>query len=95
MPVSQRLAGKIERDFPVDAAAIISMLHQVEDESFDGDASERLLAAVILVSRGDVDRLIMALELMQKDWRDLLMDAGLETEDWPSRVDEFLGPRES
>lgn len=94
MPVGQRLAGKIEQDFPVDSAAVISMLHGVESESFGGDASERFLAAVILVSRGDIDRLLMALRLMKEDRRDLLMDAGLESEDWDSKLDEFLDPKE-
>ncbi|MFR9800157.1 hypothetical protein ACL02U_30320 [Streptomyces sp. MS06] len=70
------------------------MLHDVEGESFGGDAGERLLAAVILVSRGEADRLVMALELMKEDWRDLLMDAGLESEDWASKLDAFLDPGE-
>ncbi|MCX5524035.1 hypothetical protein OG342_14345 [Streptomyces bobili] len=95
MTVSQRLAGKIKKDFPADSEAVLSMLHEVERESFGGDAGERLLAAVILVSRGDIDRLVMALELMAEDWRDLLMDAGLESEDWASRLDEFFDSGES
>ncbi|MCN9242613.1 hypothetical protein NGF19_17730 [Streptomyces sp. RY43-2] len=94
MPVSRRLARKIEKDFPADWEAVISMLHEMERESFGGDAGERLLAAVILVSRGDIDRVVMALEFMAEDWRDLLMDAGLESEDWASRLDEFFLGRE-
>ncbi|WP_225827110.1 hypothetical protein [Streptomyces naphthomycinicus] len=94
MPVSQRLARKIEQEFPVDSTAVISMLHDVESESFGGEASERLLAAVILMSRGDVDRFVMALELMKEDWRDVLMGAGLGSEGWASKVEEFLAPGE-
>lgn len=95
MPVSRRLAGRIEQDFSADSAAVISMLHDVEGESFAGDAGERVLAAVILISRGDTDRLVMALELMREDWRDLLMDAGLGSEDWASKLGAFLDPGES
>ncbi|HEV7710629.1 MAG TPA: hypothetical protein VGP16_20710 [Asanoa sp.] len=95
MPVSPRLAVKIEKDFPADSATIISMLREVEAESFEGDASERLLAAVILAAQGDIDRFIAAVELLTVDWRDLLMASGLELGSWPAVLDEVLGPEDS
>ncbi len=94
MPVTQRLARKIEQVFPADSAAVISILNDLKVESFDGDVGERILAGVILVSRGDTDRLVMALEILDGDWRDLLMDAGLASEGWESKLDAFLSPGE-
>jgi hypothetical protein len=90
MPITRRLADKIERDFPEDHATIQSMLQEVENGKFKGDASERVLTAAIVVAQGDVDRFIEALRLMEIDWRDLLMAAGLGHEGWPSKVDDFL-----
>ena len=94
MPVTQRLARKIEQVFPADSAAVISILNDLKVEWSDGDAGERILAGVILVSEGDVNRLVMALEILEEDWRDLLMEAGLASEGWQSKLDTFLGPRE-
>ena len=94
MPVTRRLARKIEQVFPADSAAVISILNDLKVESSDGDAGERILAGVILVSRGDVDRLFMALEILEEDWRDLLMEAGLASEAWQAKLDAFLGPGE-
>lgn len=91
MPVTRRLARKIQQIFPVDAQDVISLLHKAEGESLDGDAGERVLTAAIIYSRGDIDRLLAAVEEMETDWRDLLVMAGLESEDSESKLDEFLG----
>jgi hypothetical protein len=40
---------------------------------------------------GDIGRLCQAIELAAKDWRDVLMAAGLADTDWPRRLDEELG----
>lgn len=53
---------------------------------------ERLEAAMILSARGSVPRLQQAVALAELDWRDLLVGAGLGNEDWPTRLDEELGP---
>ncbi|MDT3446734.1 hypothetical protein [Pseudofrankia sp. BMG5.37] len=98
MPVSPRLERRIRKDFPADSEAVISMLHEAErislgddgDRNGDARGRERILGAVIVASRGDIDRLIEALELLVVDWRDLLMEADLGEDDWPSRLDEFL-----
>ncbi|WP_214324731.1 hypothetical protein [Nonomuraea sediminis] len=56
MPVTKRLTEKIKQDFPEDSATICSMLHEVDNKVFDGNASERTLAAVIMIAQGSVDR---------------------------------------
>lgn len=93
MQVNQRLSRKIEQDFPAESATVISMLHDVEN-TFGRETDERILAAVVIVAGGDIDRFFMALELMEQDWRDLLMEADLGWGDWKSRMDAFLDPGE-
>ena len=36
-----------------------------------------------------------ALEVARRDWRDVLVAAGFEHEDWPERLDDYLGPIET
>ena len=53
--------------------------------------SERVQAANVIWAQGDVDRLLDVLALTKIDWRDALVRAGLENEDWPDRLDAELG----
>lgn len=55
-------------------------------------ASERAQAAVVLLAGGDVLRFGQAARLALRDWRDLLVAAGLAHPDWPDRLDAELGP---
>ncbi|MDH6127434.1 hypothetical protein [Kitasatospora sp. GP82] len=90
MAITERLAAKILREFGSDAETVCSMLGDSEVRIFGpGGVSERILAAVIIVSGGDVDRFLQALRLMEVDWRDLLWDADLEGDDWLERVDAY------
>ena len=54
-------------------------------------ASERVMAAAVIVSKGDLEELVKAAELVRIDWRDLLVMGGLAHEDWGDRLDEILG----
>jgi hypothetical protein len=85
--VSDRLRRRIERDFPEpgSARAVIDMVGAVNE-------SERVQAAVVVWASGDLARLRDARDLAERDWRDVLMRAGLADEDWPSRLDAELGP---
>lgn len=90
MAITERLAGKIQQEFGSEAGVVCSMLEEAEARVFGASgASDRTLTAVIIVSARDVDRFLQALRLMERDWRDLLCDAGLEGEDWPERLDEY------
>jgi hypothetical protein len=90
MPITRRLEEKIKQDFPEDHDAICSMLHEVENKVFGGDGNERILAAVILSSKGSTSRFFVALSVLEEDWRDVLMEAGLGHDDWPLKLEEYL-----
>jgi hypothetical protein len=53
---------------------------------------ERVLAAVLVLTRGDPARLAESIRIAERDWRDALVWGGLEQPDWPERLDELLGP---
>jgi hypothetical protein len=83
---SQRLRRRIARDFPEPetASAAVDVIGAAGD-------SERVQAAVLLCGRGDLGRLRDAAAVAERDWRDVLVGAGLAGEDWPSRLDAELG----
>lgn len=85
--VSERVRRRIERDFrdPGSAAVVIELVGAASE-------SERVQAAVVVCGRGDLDRLRGARDLAERDWRDVLVGAGLADEDWPSHLDVELGP---
>ena len=53
---------------------------------------ERLQTAVVMLSHGDMPEFERQVEEARIDWRDVLIAAGLADEDWPQRLDEYLGP---
>jgi hypothetical protein len=58
----------------------------------DDAGRERIQAAVLIVAAGRLDRLERQALEVSVDWRDVLMAADLGFDDWPMRVDAFLGP---
>ena len=83
---SPRLVRRIERDFPAPGSA-----DAVIDAVSDLGEGERVQAAVVLWSDGDYLRLREAIEVAKTDWRDALVRAGLENEDWPHLLVAALG----
>ena len=47
------------------------------------DGRERVLAAVLVPTRGDTGRLEESIRIAERDWRDALVWAGLGQPDWP------------
>jgi hypothetical protein len=45
---------------------------------------ERVFLAILILARGDMQRLRMELKHARIDWRDTLVVAGLANEDWPA-----------
>lgn len=95
--VSRRIAARIERDFPGgEIAAITARLEAATGEPSSlatSDAgSERVQAAILILAAGDIGRLFRECDEARKDWRDVLMAADLGFDDWPRRVEAFLGP---
>lgn len=95
--ISARLHRRIQRDFPDPQdcrgveGALRSLLGKLGEDDIRGAGTERLLCAVVLFAAGDVRRMKPAVEQVFTDWRDLLVDAELANEDWPSRLDAELG----
>ena len=83
--ITPRLQRRIELDFPDDPATVGQLVSGVAEH-------ERVQAAVVLCAKGDWNRLDDALALVGLDWRDSLVRAGLEVEDWEQRLDLELGP---
>ncbi|MFF3837461.1 hypothetical protein [Streptomyces sp. NPDC001930] len=97
MPLGPRLERRIRRDFPDpgSAAEIRRRLVDLpETMGYDHEffACERAQAAMVLLAGGSVPAVRAAEELAARDWRDLLVGAGLAHEDWPDRLLEELGP---
>ena len=87
--LTPRLTAWVSEQFGAEATFL---LHQLAGFRSDGDRipSERLLAAIAFVADGD--GLPAALDLARRDWRDVLVSAGLENDDWPAVLDDILGP---
>ena len=85
--VTDRVASRVRRDFP-DPGSAEDLIRRLAT----ADAGERVQAAVVLWAGGDLRRFNDSLELASRDWRDVLVRGGLETEDWPERLDAELGP---
>jgi hypothetical protein len=87
--ISTRLWIRIRDDFPNDASRVAKMLEAVK---YGNQDRERVLAAVVLGSGGQLRLLHELIELSRLDWRDALVAGGLANEDWPSILDIRLGP---
>jgi hypothetical protein len=94
VPVSSRVRRRLVADFGpkgedmarrVERAIDSAPLAQLQDQ-------ERLHAAVVLAADGTVEGFEAQLELAQLDWRDVLMNAGLENFDYAVRTDAEFGP---
>jgi hypothetical protein len=86
--LSPRILARVVRDFPggraSEVADVLLALDPQRPHSPDGD--ERLCGAVLICAGGDVDRLLEAAALAELDWRDLFVLAGLEHDDWPTKL---------
>jgi hypothetical protein len=97
IPLTARLAARIERDFAdADRAEVIAALERVDLGSWlstqPPHGRERVLAAVLVLTRGEPDRLARSIRTAERDWRDALVWGGLGQPDWAERLDEMLGP---
>jgi hypothetical protein len=86
-----RLERRIRRDFPEPGSAH-GVLQLLAGLPRTAGYDERVQAAIVLLADRDIGRLHRALDLAAKDWRDLLVAAGLADEDWPDKLDRELGP---
>jgi hypothetical protein len=96
MLVSKRVAARVARDYPVEVQQdVIELLDSICRSSWrifaSDDGRDRVQAAVLKLAGGNIDTLLNAAGEVERDWRDVLVAAGLENEDWPARVAAILG----
>jgi hypothetical protein len=92
--VSPRLARRVTRDFGPQAPDLLAELAKLPRSPYLGRTAagaERIQAAVVLGAGGDRERFGEMLRLLRTDWRDALVAARLETDDWPQLLDVALG----
>jgi hypothetical protein len=91
--ISSRLEARIRRDFPLAADKVIAFLQTVPDLHVASRQDlERLQAAAFILLEGDVGRIPRVREILARDWRDMLVWAGLGHSNWPDRLNEMFGP---
>ena len=88
--VTNRLSVRVHHDFPEKGSAdeLMRCLAELTD-------SERIQAAIVLSAAGDLARFDDSAALARIDWRDVLVRGGLADDDWPTRLDQELGPSEA
>jgi hypothetical protein len=92
--ISPRLEARVHRDFPPQAAEqVIAFLQTVPDvHAASRQDPERLQTAAFILLEGDPRRIPHVQEILVRDWRDILVWAGLGHANWPDRLNEMLGP---
>lgn len=89
--LSERVRRRIALDFaPAQRQRVEQTLAGLIPDS-DDTGRERIQAAVLIVAAGDLGRLARQTREVAIDWRDVLMAADLGSDDWPIRVEAFLG----
>ncbi|WP_128092308.1 hypothetical protein [Streptomyces resistomycificus] len=92
MELTPRVKRRIARDYAEkDRKAVEEVLVELMESLEGGGGEERIVAAAILFSHGQVDKLLTAVEVALEDWRDILMISGLQHGDWPERLDSEFG----
>jgi hypothetical protein len=85
-PVSKRVEARVRRDFPAgDVDRVLAILEQLDP---DRQSAERYHAAVVLLARGELERVEWAAGI---DWRDAFVWSGLGG-NWYPRLDAEFGP---
>ena len=94
--MSDRLQAFVRREF-TDAHAdmVVRRSNSLTLANAEKQSLERIQAAVVLLTRGDVDAFEYNARLAEKDWRDVLVFSGLGQGDWERRLDAELGTGES
>ena len=92
--ISPRLEARVRRDYsPQATEEVIAFLRTVSDDhAASRQDPERLQAAAFILLEGDVRRIPHVQEIFVRDWRDILVWAGLGHSNWPDRLNEMLGP---
>jgi hypothetical protein len=83
MKVTELVCQQARRFFsPANAQEVIAAL-EATDLPLIANNGERVFLAILLLSRGDMDKFRIGLKQAKTDWRDTLVAAGLANSDWP------------
>jgi hypothetical protein len=93
--VTPRLARRIRGDYaPGTGEGVLAAMADIPESLplAEKQSAERLQAAVVLGHDGSWASVVRRIAILRRDWRDGLMAAGLADGDWPTRLDDELGP---
>ena len=89
--VTPRIERYVRATFPEEqVATVLELLHEWRISYESEPPHERLIAAVVLLAEGRADGLAVGVDIASLDWRDLLMAAGMEHDNWGTRFNEAL-----
>lgn len=89
--LTSRVLHRLLADYGTLGAAATEIIARAVDHAGQ-PASERLAAALLFNSGGNLDQLTAQVQALAVDFRDVLVAADLADEDWPSRLADRLGP---
>jgi hypothetical protein len=75
---------------PDDAGEVIGWLNGLDPELYGRQDPERIHAALVLASSGNLTRFVAGVGLLRLDWRDAVVAGGLADANWPERLDAEL-----
>ncbi len=83
--LSALVVSVIETIFPTaDQLTVQSLMREECSEKLplvqSASLMQRIQLGVLKVSQGDIDKLLYAIKLARRDWRDLLMEAGFASD---------------
>lgn len=94
MRISPRVAERTSRDFGGQhSSQVLDILSSLDLGVSRMERDERICGAILIIAHGDVDLLVSTAAEAERDWRDVLVSAGLENDDWRERLDDALTPR--
>ncbi len=65
------------------------VLREMENAGFPvTEENARICLAILKLSEGDYEKFKMALDLATRDWRNVLVAAGLANENWERKIQE-------
>ncbi|MCW2544053.1 MAG: hypothetical protein JWM40_1605 [Frankiales bacterium] len=92
MDVSARLTRWLQQHFDAgDVVEVLSVLRDLPPGVVGGQDLERVQAALVLNTTGDVAAFQRQLALAAVDWRDSLVAGGLANAGWSRKLDAVLG----
>lgn len=82
MILSSRISLVMDREVPESQRLdVLEVLEELDESIFENEDLDRIAAVILILYLEGVDLGVIA-DVAERDWRDLLLDAGLEGADW-------------